>query len=112
LCSSLLLLLLLRLLQDGSWDEISGEAFLRKLLSMPIEEAKCNTVSHKGACSSTASSWLLNMTWFSVREAAGHQEHHQQQQQLQQQLTALAVQPAAVTQQAVAAAAADSCSLC
>jgi hypothetical protein len=32
-------------LQDGSWDEISGEDFLRKLLSMPIEEAKFNTVS-------------------------------------------------------------------
>lgn len=31
-------------LQDGSWDEISGEAFLRKLLAMPIEEAKYNTV--------------------------------------------------------------------
>eukprot|EP00882_Tetradesmus_deserticola_P001384 GHRQ01001499.1.p1 GENE.GHRQ01001499.1~~GHRQ01001499.1.p1 ORF type:complete len:570 (+),score=231.36 GHRQ01001499.1:75-1784(+) len=29
--------------KDGSWDEISGEAFLRKLLSMPIEEAKYNT---------------------------------------------------------------------
>lgn len=33
------------LLQSGSWDEVSGEAFLRKLLSMPIEEAKYNTVS-------------------------------------------------------------------
>lgn len=31
--------------QNGSWDEVSGEAFLRKLLSMPIEEAKFNTVS-------------------------------------------------------------------
>jgi hypothetical protein len=31
--------------QQGSWDEVSGEAFLRKLLSMPIEEAKYNTVS-------------------------------------------------------------------
>ncbi|WIA39874.1 hypothetical protein OEZ86_013318 [Tetradesmus obliquus] len=29
--------------KDGSWDEISGEAFLRKLLAMPIEEAKYNT---------------------------------------------------------------------
>jgi len=33
------------LVQNGSWDEVSGEAFLRKLLSMPIEEAKFNTVS-------------------------------------------------------------------
>lgn len=31
--------------QNGSWDEVSGEAFLRKLLSMPISEAKFNTVS-------------------------------------------------------------------
>eukprot|EP00879_Flechtneria_rotunda_P002039 GHRR01002217.1.p1 GENE.GHRR01002217.1~~GHRR01002217.1.p1 ORF type:complete len:556 (+),score=221.04 GHRR01002217.1:104-1771(+) len=29
--------------KHGSWDEVSGEAFLRKLLSMPIEEAKFNT---------------------------------------------------------------------
>eukprot|EP00775_Hariotina_reticulata_P005512 gene5512-5748_t len=29
--------------KHGSWDEVSGEAFLRKLLSMPIEEAKYNT---------------------------------------------------------------------
>jgi hypothetical protein len=42
-------------LQDGSWDEISGEAFLRKLLSMPIEEAKYNTVSAQAVHTSTAS---------------------------------------------------------
>lgn len=35
----------LPVLQSGSWDEVSGEAFLRKLLAMPIEEAKYNTVS-------------------------------------------------------------------
>ncbi|KAF8055112.1 PTC52 [Scenedesmus sp. PABB004] len=29
--------------RNGNWDEVSGEAFLRKLLSMPIEEAKYNT---------------------------------------------------------------------
>jgi hypothetical protein len=27
----------------GSWDDVSGEAFLRKLLSMPIEEASFRT---------------------------------------------------------------------
>ena len=29
--------------QVGSWDEISGETFLRTLLSMPIEEATFRT---------------------------------------------------------------------
>ena len=29
--------------QVGSWDDVSGEAFLRKLLSMPIEEASFRT---------------------------------------------------------------------
>jgi hypothetical protein len=30
--------------RNGSWDEVSGDAFLRKLLSMPVEEAKFNSV--------------------------------------------------------------------
>ena len=30
--------------QDGAWDDVSGETFLRKLLSMPIEAAKWKTV--------------------------------------------------------------------
>ncbi len=25
--------------QDGNWDDVSGDSFLRKLLSMPMEEA-------------------------------------------------------------------------
>lgn len=32
-------------LQDGSWDDVSGETFLRRLLAMPIQEAKWNVVS-------------------------------------------------------------------
>jgi hypothetical protein len=31
-------------LQNGHWDDVSGESFLRKLLSQTIEEAKFNTV--------------------------------------------------------------------
>ena len=31
-------------LQEGVWDDVSGETFLRKLLSMPVESAKYNTV--------------------------------------------------------------------
>jgi hypothetical protein len=27
----------------GTWDDVSGESFLRKLLSMPIEAATFNT---------------------------------------------------------------------
>ena len=30
--------------QDGAWDDVSGETFLRKLLTMPIQEAKWNVV--------------------------------------------------------------------
>lgn len=26
--------------QEGSWDDVSGENFLRKLLSMPVEETR------------------------------------------------------------------------
>jgi hypothetical protein len=29
---------------SGNWDEVSGEAFLRRLLAMPIEEARYQTV--------------------------------------------------------------------
>ena len=32
-------------LQSGGWDDVSGETFLRNLLSMPLEHAKWNTVS-------------------------------------------------------------------
>lgn len=31
--------------RDGAWDDVSGESFLRLLLSMPIEHASYNTVS-------------------------------------------------------------------
>lgn len=41
--------------QNGNWDEVSGEAFLRKLLSMPIEEAKFNTVRSSTSSSSIRS---------------------------------------------------------
>ncbi len=30
--------------KNGNWDDVSGETFLRKLLSMPIEEARFKTV--------------------------------------------------------------------
>ena len=30
--------------QNGHWDDVSGESFLRKLLSQTIEEAKYSTV--------------------------------------------------------------------
>ena len=30
--------------QDGAWDDVSGETFLRELLSMPIEHAGYNMV--------------------------------------------------------------------
>ena len=33
------------LVQSGAWDDVSGETFLRKLLSMPTEHAKWTTVS-------------------------------------------------------------------
>jgi len=29
--------------QVGSWDDVSGESFLRQLLSMPVEEATFKT---------------------------------------------------------------------
>lgn len=32
-------------LQSGAWDDVSGETFLRNLLSMPLEHAKWTTVS-------------------------------------------------------------------
>lgn len=58
--------------QNGSWDEVSGEAFLRKLLSMPIEEAKFNTVSvcHTRAPLSSAAGVALSAT---APPAAAHQ---------------------------------------
>jgi hypothetical protein len=28
--------------RDGAWDDVSGETFIRKLLTMPIQEAKWN----------------------------------------------------------------------
>lgn len=28
--------------RDGAWDDVSGETFLRKLLTMPVQEAKWN----------------------------------------------------------------------
>lgn len=31
--------------RDGAWDDVSGESFLRLLLSMPIEHATYTTVS-------------------------------------------------------------------
>jgi hypothetical protein len=30
-------------MQVGTWDDVSGETFLRQLLSMPIEEATFKT---------------------------------------------------------------------
>jgi hypothetical protein len=30
--------------KNGNWDDVSGETFLRKLLSMPIEEARYQNV--------------------------------------------------------------------
>jgi len=30
--------------QDGAWDDVSGETFLRTLLTMPIQEAKYSVV--------------------------------------------------------------------
>lgn len=33
--------------RDGAWDDVSGESFLRLLLSMPIEHASYTTV---GSC--------------------------------------------------------------
>lgn len=33
------------ILQSGGWDDVSGETFLRNLLSMPLEHAKWTTVS-------------------------------------------------------------------
>ena len=44
--------------QNGSWDEVSGEAFLRKLLSMPISEAKFNTVSSLPSLSAAAVGYM------------------------------------------------------
>ena len=35
---------LLSIVQDGAWDDVSGETFLRELLSMPIEHAGYNMV--------------------------------------------------------------------
>ena len=32
-------------MQSGGWDDVSGETFLRNLLSMPLEHAKWTTVS-------------------------------------------------------------------
>ena len=32
------------LLQQGAWDDISGETFLRNLLAMPLDHAKWSTV--------------------------------------------------------------------
>jgi hypothetical protein len=65
----LLVLLLREILQDGSWDEISGEAFLRKLLSMPIEEAKYNTVS------SSSSGWYFERRAVTLRHIGWHAPH-------------------------------------
>ena len=31
--------------QDGAWDDVSGETFLRTLLSMPTQGAKFDVVS-------------------------------------------------------------------
>lgn len=31
--------------QDGAWDDVSGDNFLRKLLSMPVEHASYNMVA-------------------------------------------------------------------
>lgn len=36
--------------QDGAWDDVSGETFLRKLLTMPIQEAKYNVVRASPGC--------------------------------------------------------------
>jgi hypothetical protein len=50
--------------QEGSWDDVSGENFLRKLLSMPIEETRWDFYGevHLGecmpACCIAAMSWL------------------------------------------------------
>ncbi len=32
-------------LQEGTWDDVSGETFLRTLLAMPVQEAKYSVVS-------------------------------------------------------------------
>ncbi len=32
-------------MQDGVWDDVSGETFLRTLLSMPTQGAKFDVVS-------------------------------------------------------------------
>jgi hypothetical protein len=42
--------------QEGSWDEVSGEAFLRRLLSMPVEEARVHS-SVCGAYRGGGESW-------------------------------------------------------
>jgi hypothetical protein len=36
--------------QDGAWDDVSGESFIRKLLTMPIQEAKWNVVRAHPGC--------------------------------------------------------------
>lgn len=37
-CGSFDLIGVVVLVQDGNWDDVSGETFLRELLSTPIEE--------------------------------------------------------------------------
>lgn len=95
-------------LQDGSWDEISGEAFLRKLLSMPIEEAKYNTVSahaplHQHSQQLTPQHTLLRTAAIIISSSC-----HQQQMQLQHTATPSASSRLSQIQQAWAAAAAAS----
>ena len=36
--------------QTGAWDDVSGETFLRTLLSMPVQAAKFRTVWHPSLC--------------------------------------------------------------
>lgn len=49
-------------LQEGTWDDVSGETFLRTLLAMPVQEAKYSVVCspHYGTISEC---WTCVLRW-------------------------------------------------